>query len=125
MPGISPVILDGDAFPHQFFVISDNCSALSAGQALKLLKAETAQRSHRAQFLATPLSHMGLAGILQDRNIILFGERHNLIHIAGAPADVYRKQRFRVRINLLFNQIRIHHKGIRIGININRQRIVV
>ena len=84
----------------------------------------TAESSAHLSFVTAPHT---FRSILNHRNLIFIGHRHDLIYLSGHTIQIYGYNRFRLFSRLfdtvqdgLFQQYRIHIPGFRLGIYKNR-----
>ncbi len=83
------VVVEGVDFFGQVAVVGQHGAAFAGAEVLRHLEAEAAGRAPGADAAAAPLGQVGLAGVLDHRQIVFLGHLQDGVHVRYAAADVY------------------------------------
>ena len=99
--------IEGDALEHSR-IIGNNHSAFSErGNIFLFVEAEASGRAHAAGLASFVFSADCVTGILDDRNVVPFGDGEDRVHVATLAIEVHGKNGFGVRGDLRFELSRI------------------
>ena len=115
------VVLHGVAFVHQLFVIADDRAAFSAGNCLARLEAEAAQVTNGAQLFPAIHGQMCLAGIFDHLELVLLGDLHDAVHIAGLAHHVHGHDGLGVFGDPFFHVVGVDLIRLRVQVGQHRQ----
>src|SRR5438874_8035574 len=92
---------------NQVRVVADERASLAAREVLRLLKTEATDRPQSPELLASPLRFVCLAGVFDDGQIVLAGNRKNLVHVGRPAQNVHGKNRAGVLSDAMLDIIRV------------------
>ncbi|MPN08026.1 hypothetical protein SDC9_155302 [bioreactor metagenome] len=78
------------AFVVETLIVGDDRSSFPGIEVFGSLETESPSQSEITDFFPFPFGKMCLAGILNDREIMLGGNLHHGIHIKWRSANMYR-----------------------------------
>jgi len=90
----------------QFPLVGQQCASLSAGNDLEIIKAERAGIADGSKPLTAKAAAVRLAGIFQNQQIMLPGDLHDRLHIAGETLNMYRDDGLCMLGDFLFDVFR-------------------
>ena len=67
----------------QFVAVGEDRAAFAGIEVLRRLEAEAAEVAERADLAAAPLGQMGLAGVFDDRELVLGGDGEDRVQVGG------------------------------------------
>ncbi len=106
---------------RKFRLIGDNCSGLAIGSEILIgIEAEAAEVSDRAGTPALVHSAMRLGSVLDYKETMAAGNRHDWIHVRHEPMQMGRHDRPRFVRNRSLDQSRVHRPGD--WINVHKDR---
>ena len=74
---------------HETVIVGGDATALTAREVLGLLEAEGGAQAEITHLLPLPRRQRCLAGILDNRQVMLFPDREDGVHIERRPTDMH------------------------------------
>jgi hypothetical protein len=116
--------MEREATVYQLAAVAKDRSAFAAAKILRNLEAETAGVSPSPHLLAPPLSQVGLAGIFNDRYLVLFGNGEDAVQVGRVTTEVNRNDTPRPIRDGIFYLFCVDLKGCGIRVHENRQGVL-
>ncbi|OPZ76002.1 MAG: hypothetical protein BWY77_02004 [bacterium ADurb.Bin431] len=115
------IVAQQDDLPGPLVVIGDHHTAVAEGAEIFAgIKTEAAIGAEGARLAALILRAVGLAGILNHRQVVAPGDGHHLVHAAAVAVEMDRDDRPRARADLFLDEIGIDAEGE--GIDVDQHR---
>ena len=106
-------------------VIHDTQTAVACRDVFVVIQTEAADITKSACQFALIVGHVCLSTILNNLDIVLFGNRHNLIHICRVTCQMNHQNCLGFVCNLCLNRHGVHVVGVGVNIGKNRDSVLV